>query len=76
MGTEFRLRRMSRKTLVAGVLVLVGMPVAVFSLVYLSDAPTSIAWWSAVALLYYFVFGAYVYARYGGEWSTPPLEKP
>ena len=75
MGSEFRLSQMSSKTLVAGILVLVGIPVAVFSLVYFSDAPTSIAWWSAVTLLYYFVFGAYVYARYGGKWSMPPLEK-
>ncbi|WP_115864469.1 hypothetical protein [Halorussus litoreus] len=72
MGSGFRLTQMSRKTLLVGVLVLVGIPVAVFVLVTLSDAPSGVAWWGTVVLLYYFVFGAYVYARYGGEWSMPP----
>lgn len=72
MGSGFRLNQMSPKTLLVGVLVLAGIPVAVFVLVSISDAPSGVAWWAAVVLLYYFVFGAYAYARYGGEWSMPP----
>lgn len=73
MSSGFRLKQMSSKTLLVGVLILVGIPVALFALVSLSDAPSGVAWWGAVTLLYYFVFGAYVYARWGGEESVPPL---
>lgn len=74
MDTGFRLKQLSTKTLLVGAFVLVGLPVALFAIVFVSDAPTWVAWWGGLVLLYYFVFGAYVYARYGGAWSTPPLE--
>ena len=75
MPTGFRLRQLSSKTLRVGAVVLVGMPVALFVLVFLSDAPAWVAWWGGAVLLYYFVLGAYVHARYGGAWSTSPREK-
>lgn len=74
MNTGFRLTQLTPKAVLAGVLVLVGIPVVVFLLVYLSDAPAVIAWWAGLALLYYFVIGAYLHARYGGIGGESPSE--
>lgn len=48
MYTEFRLNQLTPKTLLAGLLILVGTPIFLFLLIYYSDAPTVIAWCAAL----------------------------
>ena len=74
MDTGFRLKHLSAKILFVGVLVLVGIPLGLFLVVYLSDTPRWVAWWGALALLWCFVIGAYLHARYGGIRSESPSE--
>lgn len=74
MDTGFRLKQLSPKTLFVGVLVLLGTPLILFLMVYVSNAPSWVAWWGSLALLWYFVIGAYLHARYGGIGEESPPE--
>jgi hypothetical protein len=63
--TGFRVSNLSWSTILVGTLILVGLPLGVFAIILLAGEGFEFAFYTSVILLYYFIIGAYAYARWG-----------
>lgn len=73
--TGFRVSNLSRSTILVGTLILVGLPLSLFAVVFLTGVGFEFAFYMDLVLLYYFVIGAYAYARWGRAFPPRSAEK-